>query len=65
MSINLIAEHSLPESYYLDVETTAVENYTNRKQMAAEIEETILLVTPITEESAQIPLLLAPAEFGV
>jgi hypothetical protein len=44
----------------VDVEATAAENYVDAKQTAPEAARTILLMTPIEEISAQIPLLLAP-----
>lgn len=65
MSVNLVPEHALPKSYYFEVEATTVENCANGKQMSPEFERTFLLVTPIIEESAEIPLLVAQTEFGV
>jgi hypothetical protein len=65
MSINLVPEHALPKSYYFDAEASVAQNYANAKQIASEAAGTILLVTPIEESSAQIPLLLAPIELGV
>jgi hypothetical protein len=65
MSINLVPEHALPKSYYFEMEPNAIENYQNRKQITPEFDRTILLVTPISKESAEIPLLVAPTEFGV
>jgi hypothetical protein len=65
MSINLVPEHALPKSYYFDMEANTVDNYANRKQITPEFDRTFLLVTPISKEFAEIPLLVAPTEFGV
>jgi hypothetical protein len=65
MSINLVPEHALPKSYYFDAEASVAENYVNAKQIASEAAETILLVTPIEESSAQIPPPASPIKLGV
>jgi hypothetical protein len=65
MSVNLVPEHALPKAYYFEVEAIMVGTCVNRKQMSPEFERTVLLVTPIVEESAQIPLLVAQTEAGV
>jgi hypothetical protein len=65
MSVNLVPEHALPKSYYFEMEANAVDNYANQKQIAPDFDRTFSLITPISKESAEIPLLVAPTEFGV
>jgi hypothetical protein len=55
MSVNLMPEHALPKSYYLDVEASVAENYVNAKQMAPEPAQAVLLPTPVEENSNKSP----------